>query len=148
MMLDPTDLMFFNRPRRFGKSMILQGLEYFINTRVKETQVTKERSLAILSQTLFNEGSKKNAAWSAFKTQMDSMNYVAIKLDFSNLKRYASVGQFSEGLVGHFQGEVKQCLSAHPHLNRDIKDVLKVALQAQTPELLLDSLTKGSGITS
>jgi len=147
MMLDTTDLMFFNRPRRFGKSMILQGLEYFYNTRAQETAATQGRNLKILSSTPFGSNDPKNAIWSTYKSQLDSQNYVAIKLDFSNLKRYASIGQFQEGLHEDFCSEIKGCLRIYDSFFNDfIKSGLKQSLNAANIETLLKAITKESGI--
>lgn len=147
MMLDTTDLMFFNRPRRFGKSMILQGLEYFINTRAQETAATQGRNLKILSSTPFDDDVQKNAIWSAFKSQLDSQNYVAIKLDFSNLKRYASIGQFQEGLVRSFKSEVKGFLNRHKaYLNSSIRSGCEEVLRTPDIESALNVLSVESSI--
>ena len=147
MMLDREHLMFFNRPRRFGKSMILQGLEYFINTRAQVTAVTQNRNLKILSSTPFGDDQQKNAIWSAFKSQLDSQNYVAIKLDFYNLKRYAYIGQFRKGLHKALRFEIECSLRIYEaFLNDSIKSGLKKSLNAGSVETTLKVLTKESSI--
>lgn len=143
-MLDPTDLMFFNRPRRFGKSMILQGLEYFINTRATQAEFTKRRSLQIFSSNLFGENSSRNAIWSTFKSQLHSKNYVAITLDFSKLKWLTAMGQFREGLFDILIGSIDKCIIKYePYLTVAIKENFEKAMKASTIEKVLEILANG-----
>ena len=147
MMLDPTDLMFFNRPRRFGKSMILQGLEHCYNTKLRQTEAIKGRNLQIFSPNPFGNDAPKNEIWSSFREELDSQNFVAIKLDFSNLKRYASIGQFQEGLCLNFKRRIEQCIYAYKtYHNQTIKSALEKSLNSQTVEDILDCLTQGSSL--
>ena len=149
MMLDNRYLMFFNRPRRFGKSMILQGLEYFYNTRAQETAFTQGRNLKILSSTPFGPDGQKNAIWTTYKQKLNSQDYVAIKLDFSNYKGYASKGQFHEGIFKDFRSEIKGCLEKYDsYLSNKIKKTLKRSLKRSNIniESVLNAITKESGI--
>jgi len=127
--------------------MILQGLEYFYNTRAQETAATQGRSLKILSSTPFGPDEQKNAIWSAFKNHPDFQNYIAIKLDFSNLKGYAAIGQFREGLHEEFKSQIEECMYSYDRYlkNGKIKSSLEKALKTSSIELALNSLTKGSG---
>ena len=145
MMLDTQDLMFFNRPRRFGKSMILQGLEYFYNTRAQETASTKGRNLKILSSTPFGPDERKNAIWTTYKQELNSQDYVAIRLDFSNCKESASIGQFNEGLFEDFRSKIKGCLIKYDSfLNDRIKASLKESLNRSNTQGLLNAITEES----
>lgn len=145
-MLDKEHLMFFHRPRRFGKSMILQGLQHAYNTRLQDTEI-KGRSLHIISPTLFDDDANKKAIWSTFQKQLESQNYVAISLDFSDMKRHSSIGQFHEGLHRYFKNEVARCLDKYkPYFKSSLKSALEKSLTSIDIEAALASLTSVSDI--
>ena len=98
-MMEENQLLFFNRPRRFGKSTLLQTVDYcYTNGIGLDAAMKQTRDLKIYQEKPFDDDELLNTKWKEFKRKAGQEKYVSLYLDFSNLKTAALEGRFSKEL--------------------------------------------------
>lgn len=83
-MLEPQKLMFFHRPRRFGKNTLLSLLRYLYAFGVDNSELKKRfPTLDILKPNLFKGDQKLFSRWRVYKEKHTKVQTIPLFLDFS-----------------------------------------------------------------
>ena len=133
MMFEKKSLIYFNHPRRFGKSTFFSFLQYlYLNGLDSQELKNRFPNLSIFDEAILN-----NPATVALKAKMDvflerkkknQLKFITISLDFANLSQPALFGTFSKSLSLFILNEIKnsiQNLTKDSPLHQCLSDIVR-----------------------